>query len=133
MVAKIIQKYQKKSLPNLTATAVRHFHAYIRIRDRDKPCVSCGAYTTLEAGHFYSGGNYPVLRFNPLNVHGQCKKCNSHLHGNLNEYRKKITTRITLEELNSLDFKADQYKKNGFKWDRLFLIEIIEKYKTLNK
>ena len=133
MVAKTIQKYQKKSVPSLIATAVRYFHAYIRNRDKGKVCVSCGVYTTLEAGHFYSGGHYPILRFDPLNVHGQCKRCNSHLHGNLNEYRKRITSRITPEQLSVLDLKSDQYKKTGFKWDRLLLIDIIEKYKNLNK
>lgn len=128
-----IQKYSKKTIPSLIAIAVRHFHAYIRNRDEGKPCISCGSYTTLQAGHFYSAGNYPALRFDPLNVHGQCKKCNYFLSGNLTEYEKNLKNRIQESELEELHQKADQYKRLGFKWDRFSLVEIIENYKTLNK
>jgi len=123
--------YSKKSIPQLIAIADKWCHKYIRLRDHNKPCVSCGQFRTIEAGHFYSGGHYPVLRFNQYNIHGQCKHCNQYLHGNLNEYRRKIVDRIGTERLSELDLLADMYKRNGFKWDRFGLIETIEKFRIL--
>ena len=128
-----IAKYKNKTIRQLRAIAVRHFHQFIRNRDKDQPCISCGSYSTLQAGHFYSGGNYPPLRFKEDNVHGQCKKCNYFLSGNLTEYEKNLRYKIGDDCLAKLHFTAERYKVVGFKWDRFYLIEIIEKYKALNK
>ena len=81
------------------------FNKFIRIRDQDRGCVSCG--TTLEgkkfdAGHFYPT-TYQGIRFDERNVHGQCVHCNRDKHGNIHEYRKRITDRITEEDLIWLD------------------------------
>jgi gamma-glutamylcyclotransferase (GGCT)/AIG2-like uncharacterized protein YtfP len=116
------------TIPKLIQKAVRKFHAYIRKRDAEKPCISCGRYHTLQAGHFYSAGNYPALRFDEDNVHGQCKKCNYFLSGNLTEYERNLRMRIGDDRVDQLHFNAAQYKRLGFKWNRFFLEEIIQKY-----
>jgi len=132
MNANTIQKYKKKTIPQLIKIATTHFNKFIRVRDKEFLCVSCNGGVE-QAGHFYSGGHYSALRFNPNNVHGQCKRCNLFLSGNLNEYRRNIISRIGEEGLIELDNLADYYKKNNFKWDRFSLIKIIEEYKKLNK
>lgn len=81
------------------------FNSYIRLRDIEKGCISCGTplqNRKFDAGHFYPT-TYEGLRFKETNVHGQCVPCNRNLHGNLHEYRKNITQRITDEELTWLD------------------------------
>ena len=90
------------------------FNKFIRLRDKDKGCVSCNTPLTskYDAGHFYSTGSYPELRFHEDNVHGQCVHCNQHKHGNLLEYNIKIVDRIgadKLEVLNSLRNKPKKY------------------------
>jgi hypothetical protein len=127
------QKYKAKTLSQLKATAVRHFHKFIRERDKGKPCVSCGKFTTLQAGHFYSAGNFPETRFDEDNVHGQCKKCNYFLSGNLLPYKTELISRIGQDRFQIIENKITMSKRTRFKWDRFFLIEIIEKYKELNK
>ena len=64
------------------------FNNYIRARDKNKNCISCGKQLgkTFHAGHMFSVGAYPNLRFNENNVHGQCIECNLHKHGNVKEY-----------------------------------------------
>jgi hypothetical protein len=59
------------------------FNSMIRERDYFKPCISCGVPTlaseiggSWDAGHFRSVGAAPELRFEPSNVHKQCKSCN---------------------------------------------------------
>ena len=129
MNAKQIQKYKGKSISQLHKLATKHFNSFIRNRDKGKGCVSCDSLTFSDAGHFYSSGHYPILRYDENNVHGQCKRCNYFLHGNLDEYRKRLYKRISELDINELDFKVSHYKQHGYKWDRYFLIEIIEKYK----
>lgn len=83
------------------------FNSYIRERDKMYTCISCmkplrGKY---DAGHYFSVGSYPNLRFNESNVHGQCVECNQHKHGNLIEYGSRIIHRIGMkayEELHEL-------------------------------
>ena len=56
-------------------------------------------------------------------------KCNYYESGNLINYRKNLIHKIGLQEVEKLDRVAEQSKQNPFKWDALYLIEIIEKYK----
>ena len=129
MNAKQIKKYKGKSISFLHKQATLYFNRFIRLRDKDKGCVSCDSYTFSDAGHFYSAGHYPPLRYNENNVHGQCKRCNYFISGNLVEYRKRITNRIPVEKLKDLDFIVACYNNSGYKWERWYLIDIIEKYK----
>lgn len=118
------------TIASLIRKATIVFNRWIRERDKGQPCISCGRYTTLQAGHFFSAGHYPGLRFDPDNVHGQCLRCNKYLSANLIEYQRNLLTRIGEERLARLCFKADQYKKTSYKWNRFFLEEVIQKYKT---
>lgn len=80
------------------------FNTFIRMRDADKPCVSCGVERCEEyhAGHFLAS-TYQYHRFNENNVHKQCSKCNTHLRGNLIPYRIELIKRIGLAEVEYLE------------------------------
>ena len=133
MDIKTIRKYDKYSVSKLVQIAQRHFNKYIRQRDIYESCISCGSSATLEAGHYYSAGHYPSLRFNEDNCAGQCRHCNRFLHGNLIEYRKGLANKIGPHKIEELDDIAAYYKRTGYKYDRLDLIEKIEIYKKANK
>jgi hypothetical protein len=119
----------KKTLPKLKAELQAIFNAYIRERDRGKPCISCGQFKTLQAGHFFPVKGYDALRFDEDNVHGECAGCNCFDEGHLIGYQDNILTRIGLERLNALKERARDYKKNGYKWSRSELEELIKVYK----
>lgn len=87
------------------AEAQQAFNAWIRLRDAALPCVSCDRHHDGQwhAGHYLTVGARPELRFNPLNVHKQCQPCNTHLHGNLLNYRKSLISRIGLEAVEKLE------------------------------
>ncbi len=129
MEAETIKKYSKYTITQLRKKAGLKFRAWIRRRDEGQQCISCESYNTTDASHYYSAGHYPVLEFEEDNVHSSCASCNRFKHGNLIEYRKKLLKRIGEERLEKLDNIADYYKRNGYKHDRFFLIEVIEKYK----
>jgi len=72
------------------------FNTYIRERDRDQPCISCGRFHdgSYDAGHYRSVGAQPGLRFEETNCHKQCVPCNQHKAGNIVEYRIRLIDRI---------------------------------------
>lgn len=81
------------------------FNAWVRERDSKLPCISCGRFHEGQwhAGHYLSVGASPELRFEPLNVHKQCAPCNTHLSGNLVNYRISLPQRIGAEAVAFLE------------------------------
>ena len=130
MEAKTVQKYKSKSLPALKKRAEYYFNAYIRKRDEGKPCISCNQYRTLQCGHYYPAGQYPMLKFNEDNCNGECLQCNYFSGDHLIAYRKNLAVRIGSLALLDLDFLAKYNKRTPYKWSRIELIITIEEYKS---
>lgn len=81
------------------------FNQFIRLRDKDLPCISCGRYHQGQwhAGHYKTVGSSPELRFCEENVHKQCSPCNNHLSGNIVNYRLGLIAKIGLERVEWLE------------------------------
>ena len=97
---------ENKTLQKRIDEAQASFNAYIRERDKYKPCVSCGATESprWDCGHYRArGGLGGHLRYHTLNAWKQCSKCNTFLSGNIVEYRKELINRIGAERLDELD------------------------------
>ncbi|MCV4285075.1 recombination protein NinG [Pseudomonas capsici] len=77
------------------------FNRWIRLRDADLPCVSCGRHHQgkYDAGHYRTTAASPELRFEPLNVWKQCSPCNTQLSGNIVNYRLGLVRRIGEERV----------------------------------
>ena len=103
---------------------------FIRQRDKNKPCISCSKplIGKFDAGHYRSQGGNPELRFNELNIFGQCVRCNQHLHGNLIDYRIGLIKRIGVDKVEWIESKHEpqHYTIEELK-------EMIIKYRNLNK
>jgi hypothetical protein len=80
------------------------FNTFIRVRDKELPCISCLKTKVEEfhAGH-YIATTYQYHRFNEDNVHKQCSQCNTHLRGNLIPYRIELIKRIGLDRVQYLE------------------------------
>lgn len=94
------------------------FNQYIRLRDCGEKgwayCISCGKvlqYTQTQAGHFWSVGAYPAVRFDERNVHVQGACCNTFRHGNLLEYREGLIDKIGQQAYDELKRDRNQAKK----------------------
>lgn len=81
------------------------FNKYIRLRDKDLPCISCGRFHSgqYHAGHYRTVGAHPELRFNEYNVQKQCAPCNNHKSGNIVEYRIALISRVGLDKVSWLE------------------------------
>ena len=77
------------SIGDLKKLARGVFQKWVRLRDKDLPCISCGTFTSeiFHAGHFYPATPYTGMIFDEQNTHRQCVHCNVYLHGNLINYR----------------------------------------------
>ena len=130
-IAELRQKREAlKSRSQWVKEAQTAFNKYIRLRDHDQPCISCGRYHNgqYHAGHYLSTGARPGLRFNELNVHKQCAPCNNHLSGNAVLYRIALIGKIGLEAVEKLesDHEPRKYSVDDLK-------EIIRLYKEKTK
>lgn len=81
------------------------FNRWIRWRDRDLPCISCGKTKVAQfhAGHYRSSGNNGSLRYTEINVHKQCSVCNQHRSGHLELYRHNLIKKIGVDQVEWLE------------------------------
>ena len=108
------------------------FNTYVRMRDKAKPCVSCGCDMTNrkgDASHYFAAGSNPNVRFNEDNVHLSCVPCNQYAHGNLIEYGLRLPSRIGEERFKALHDTRNVVRK----YTITELKEMIVHYKQLIK
>lgn len=83
------------------------FNAYIRARDKGKPCISCdkpdNGQHQRHASHYRSVGACSNLRYNTYNVHSSCATCNTQLSGNLIEYRIRLIKKLGIDRVEWLE------------------------------
>ena len=101
-----VRKEKLKTRADHLREAQAAVNEYVRLRDAHLPCISCDSTpndndlmtgSRWDAGHYRSVGACPELRFEPLNIHRQCVKCNRNLSGNAVEYRIRLVQRIGVE------------------------------------
>ena len=107
-----VRKEKLKSRADHLREAQAAVNEYVRLRDAHLPCISCDSMpndndlmtgSRWDAGHYRSVGACPELRFEPLNIHRQCVKCNRNLSGNAVEYRIRLVQRIGAETVAWLE------------------------------
>ena len=122
-------KEQLRTYSQRLGIAKRIFQAWIRHRDKDLPCISCGiTYGKWNAGHFKKAELYSSIIFNEDNVHKQCVKCNMYLGGNELNYREGLIAKIGLQRVEALEKLA---LRKPHKYSDEFFEMIKNKYKIL--
>ena len=122
------RKEKLKGLSDWNKEAQASINRYIRARDHGKACISCGEISeqkrggTMEAGHYRSRGSASHLRFNLLNIHLQCSRCNRYLSGNVVEYRKELINRVGVSRVELLE---------NDNTPRKFSVEYLKRVKTI--
>lgn len=100
-----VRKEKLKSRADHLKDTQQAFNAWVRERDAELPCISCGRHHKgkYDAGHYRTVGSNPALRFEPLNCHRQCSPCNTQLSGNIVNYRIALIKRIGAEQVDWLE------------------------------
>ena len=102
------QKQAAKTIKELLKEAQTWCNRAILLRDKGKPCISCGKPPTgkVDAGHYVAvgtGAHWPI-RFHWANINGQCSQyCNCGLSGNIIEYRKALVDMVGIEMVEYLE------------------------------
>lgn len=126
------EKSDKTSLGWLLINVRTICHDYIKLRDKYKPCISCGFpwNKNFQAGHFKKAELFSSLKFNEFNINGQCVGCNIRKDGNVQEYELRLPERIGIENFNEINKLAEIDHSLNHKWDREELIKIKKYYQN---
>ncbi len=130
-------KERIKPLSRVMADTQVAFNAFIRLRDVCQPCISCDVISPpggWDCGHYLTRGAHPELRFDELNAHRQCKKCNGGAGFSFggrkgrtvqHEYRKRLIARLGLEAVEWLEgphepkrYRVDELREIKAKYQR---------------
>ena len=121
---------KQKTLAQLKKDLTKVFNAYIRKRDSNDDgtfiCISCNKtkdVRLMHAGHFHSAGKNEAVRWDELNVSGQCSYCNTFEHGNLLGYREGIIKKYGQKIVDDLEIKRHNKSKMA-RFEVQLLIEI---------
>ena len=110
--AKRKREFYVNDIKTRASAAKAACHLYINARDAGEPCLSCKGVVNfnsyiggsgVNAGHYKSRGAHPALRFNELNIHVQCYRCNVKLSGNIENYRINLIEKIGLDKVEWLE------------------------------
>ena len=96
-----------KTLPELRREAQSACNAYIRERDKGKPCISCGrpddGTHQRHAGHWKTTKARPDIRYEASQIHACCFQCNVYGGGGLHEgYLPELIRRVGQSEVDRL-------------------------------
>ncbi len=110
-------------------TARSVFQLFIRMRDKNLPCISCGTWTTQQwdGGHYFKAELFTGLIFNEINCNKQCSECNGvNMHGNLIGYRIGLVKKYGEYAVQNLE--AISNEKREYKFNKFELLQIKKHY-----
>lgn len=122
------QREALKTIARLKNEARVPFQKFIRLRDANDACISCGTTTAKiwHAGHYFKAEVFTGLVFHETNVNKQCEKCNTFLDGNESGYRMGLVKKYGEEKVRELEEMSDS--KRDYKFTREELKEIKKCY-----
>jgi len=117
---------KEKTITQLINDARKYFQKWIRKRDEQLPCISCGNFYSkfYDGGHFFKAELYTGLIFNEINCNKQCRKCNRYLSGNESAYRIGLIQKYGIKEVEKLERLSKTNRSKKFERDELKEIKI---------
>jgi hypothetical protein len=142
-------KYKKskeeklKTLSDFKADLEDEVNHIVRLIDKGHECISSGAkFYQVNAGHMYSVGAFPALRFHLLNIYNQSVHDNMHKGGNGVIYKERVKEVFGLEISEEIESLKRIYKelhmsipeaKEAIKTARKIKRELIKETSDLEK
>jgi len=117
--------------------ADKAFQLWVRLRDHEEPCISCGRYEweiphegrvggKWDGGHYKGKGAFTELRYHEDNCRKQCKSCNRDKSGNPVPYRVRLIEKIGIDRVEFLEgpqemtrYRIEDYKAIQKKYNKL--------------
>jgi len=141
-----VKRYDGKTIDQLKSIARRWVNKYVQLRDLEKTpsgdilarCISCkrwwiitGPYMPKDfhAGHYFKEDRHESVRYNHVNINGQCSYCNRRLSGNGAEYHDGLIMKYGQSAYDKLVLEKNQIEK----YTHSELVEIIICHIKLSK
>lgn len=123
------RKWELMSTAQKIQAARKVFQKWIRNRDKDKPCISCGNNNAdqYHAGHYKKAEIYTGVIFNEFGCSKQCLKCNTYLGGNEAQYRVALC--LIHGEAKVVEFEKLANETRQYRWSSEELKKIMDIYK----
>lgn len=123
---KAVLKNKLKTLGQYEAEAKKSFQKWIRLRDKNQNCISCGINDTelFDGGHYKKAEIYSGVIFDQNNCHKQCRKCNRFLNGNELMYRQGLIKRYGIEYADAIELKANETRNYKYTKEELIAKKI---------
>jgi hypothetical protein len=83
---KKVLKEKLKTLSDWKKDLQTEINTIVRLIDKDKPCIATGNFGKMNAGHRFSVGSNPTLRFHLDNIHVQSEHSNKWKAGDTIRY-----------------------------------------------
>ena len=125
------ERESMKSISRLIQEAREPFQKWIRFRDANEPCISCGTTNAeiWDGSHFFKAEIYTGLIFNEVNVNKSCDRCNRFLGGNESGYRLGLVKKYGEKVVSELEEAANNLRQ--YKFSREEIKNIKTKYQKL--
>lgn len=84
-------------------------------------CYTCGkpieiGTSNCQLGHWLPKGGYPALYFDENNVRPQCHRCNCHLSGNSEPFRRALEMEIGADAVDEMYQRRHEKTKRSRDW-----------------
>jgi ribosomal protein L37AE/L43A len=124
-----IEKEKLKTKGNYIKELQTVFNRLIRLIDKDQPCIarnykSDERSNMWDAGHLYSTGSVPALRFWAHNVHKQSKASNRDKGGDPMLYQENLVIRYGQKYLQNLVIARKLFIKMNWSKEQLYKSKI---------
>jgi len=103
LIRKRETKKQIEPIRNPLQRLQRKINTLVRIIDKGHPCISSGRLNgQMQAGHYWTVGANPNLRFHLINIWAQTSTDNNYKSGNLIGYKDGIINLFGIELFNEI-------------------------------
>jgi hypothetical protein len=125
---------KRRSRTSLEKDLDRVFSIFIRMRDANENgianCFTCGKadhWTNMDNGHYISRVHRST-RWDEMNCHIQCKRCNIFMKGNYTSYALRMIQKYGIDILEIMD----QRKHMTVKYGVVDFEQMIAHYRSIN-
>lgn len=118
---KLILKEKIETKSSIEKKLQKEINLIVRLIDKGHECISSGRKLgkSFDAGHLYTTGAHPTIRFNLFNIYAQSVHDNQHKSGNELEYFMRLETVfskelqdfvLSLKQIDSIHLSKDELK-----------------------
>lgn len=120
-------KEKVKTISDYQNDLQKEINKIVRLLDRNHSCISSGRplKSDINAGHLFSRGAFPSIRFNLHNIWSQSVHDNQYLSGNFNGFRTRLIEKFGASYFEYIESLRAEYPSLKLSKDELVEAKLI--------